>query len=438
MQLHEYQQRGAEFIRQNPSSYMALDVGLGKSATTLTAIDRLLTDCDIMTPLVIAPKRVAEHTWPTECATWANGRSLRVITGTPKQRLAAVMGPEEIKVISRDNVQWLVDTFEGRWPFDCLVIDEAQNFKDASSKRFKALKKVRKHFERVILLSATPATESLLGLYSQLFLMDGGKRLGKTFSSFRDAFFVGDYMGWSYELRPGAEVQIRERIADVFYTLRAEDYLTLPARIDNLIDVELSPIDLREYRQLEKEYILPLSDTPVTAANAAVLAGKLLQLSGGAVYDEEKRVRILNNAKIDALAELIDSANGNPVLVFYSYKHERDRILKKIHGSADLDVDLWNAGKQSVALAHPQSAGAGLNLQAGGNVICWYSLPWSLELYIQANGRLHRQGQKNAVVINHLITKDTIDEAVLVALHDKHAGQESLLNALKKRIEGAK
>ena len=433
--LHEYQRRAAQHIIDNPASALFLEVGLGKTAATLTALQHLVSTGDIYSALVVAPKRVAEEVWLQERDLWAPGLPMRLITGSRQERLRAAMDPAPIHIIGRDNLVDLVEQLGGRWPYQAIVLDESQGFKDSSSKRFKALRKVTKHHEHIVLLSATPASESLMGLWSQVFLADQGQRLGKSFTAFKQAFFEGDYMGWKWSIRPGAEQKIHERIADITIAMRAEDYLELPERIDNVISVTLSAAERRQYEQLERDYLLPVkAGEVITAANAAVLFGKLNQLSGGAIYDEQREPQILHSRKLEALDELVESANGAPVLVFYGYQHERDRILKGIKGAEELDVKRWNAGAQRVAVAHAASAGAGLNLQHGGHLMCWYSLPPSLELYTQACGRLHRQGQKRAVVIHHLIATDTIDEEIFDLLRHKRAGQDRLLDALKRRI----
>lgn len=435
LQLHDYQRYMAEFICKNSGSFLQAEVGLGKTAATLTAINSLVKDMILCSVLVIAPKRVAESVWIAERDLWAKGISMTVVTGSPAERMRLMAKPSQVKVIGRDNVCWLVETYFKRWPFNVLVIDESQSFKDPGSKRFKALKKVRHHFERVVLLSATPASEGLIGLWSQCYLLDGGDRLGKSFSAFRQAYFVSDYMGWSWEPAKGSEKKIFDRISDVSVSLKAEDYLSLPERIDNYIDVTFSDTELATYRQLEKEYLLPITNgDDITAVNAAVLWGKLHQLSGGAVYDDKRDPVVFSDAKLEALADLVESANGSPVLVFYGYRHEVSRIKSAIKGAEDLDVAKWNAGKQRVALAHAESCGAGLNLQHGGSVACWYSIPASLGQYIQACGRLYRQGQTKTVVINHLVVAGTIDESVVQILKDKAMTQDRLINALKRRM----
>ena len=435
--LEPYQRRMADRIQIGTGTYLALPVGLGKSAIASTAVERMVDAGEAWSALVIAPKKVAEHTWPEEVKTWAPGLSVSLIVGTPKERLRAVMRSAALHVIGIDNVQWLVETFGAKWPYHVLIIDEAQRFKDPGGKRFKALKKVMRNFDCVVLMSATPASEALLGLWSQIYLIDGGQRLGRTYSQFRGAFFESDYMGWNWSLRQGAEVEIHRRLADVMVSLDAGEHVQLPERIDNYIRVLLPDVEMERYRQMERDYLLPFNGQEITAANAAVLSGKLLQMAGGAAYGEDGRVIEIHSAKLDALLDLVDAANGNPVLVFYGYHHEVSRIKRAIKGAEELDIDKWNAGKQRVALAHPASAGAGLNLQFGGHVVCWYSLPWSLELYIQACGRLHRRGQKERVIINHLVAEGTIDNDVVSALADKDSSQRRLLDAIREHIKDA-
>ena len=430
MELHDYQKRAAQFIVDHPSVMVWLDLGLGKTASVLTALSMMKARGERMSVLVVAPKRVAEYVWEAEKGLWAPKMPMRVVSGTPEQRKRAMGCSEAVKVVGRDNVKWLVDEYKDRWPFNVLVIDESQSFKNPSSTRFKALRKVK--FDRRILMSATPASENLLGLWSQFFLADQGARLGRTYTGYKDAFFSADFMGWNLELRPGAKQNIYKRVQDITVAMRAQDYLELPERVDRTVAVHMSAPEMAEYGELEKEMLLPVaSGEPITAANAAVLWGKLHQLAGGAIYDEDKQVHVFSNAKIDALEDLIEAANGEPMLVFYGYKHELERIKKL--GGEELDVDKWNAGKQRVALAHPASAGAGLNLQHGGATVVWFTLPASLELYTQACGRLHRQGQTKPVMVNHLVTQGTSDEVVLVRLGQKHIDQRELIQAMVKR-----
>lgn len=432
--LHNYQIKSADHIIKNKFSYLMLEVGLGKTASTLTALNTLFNSGDVISALVIAPKRVAESVWLEECQMWSPDITMTVIKGTPAERLKLIKSKSQIKVIGRDNIKWLIDNFEKKWPFDCLIIDESQSFKDPSSQRFKAIKKVRKHIDRVILLSATPCSEGLMGLWSQVYIGDGGQRLGKSFTAYKQAFFESDFMGWKWEPRKGSETALFSRIEDVSISMTADDYLTLPERVNNVIAVKMSDAEMAIYQKMEKDYILPVLDSEIIAANAAVLWGKLHQLSGGAMYDADRNPVYFSDVKIEALNELIESANGQPVLVFYGYRHELDRIKKAIKGSQELDVVKWNKGLQPVALAHAESCGAGLNLQHGGNIAVWFSIPASLGQYIQACGRLHRQGQTKSVIIHHLIAEGTIDEDVMAALKDKGDVQKMVIQRFKKSL----
>ena len=435
--LHDYQRRAVEWVIDRPSAGLILAMGLGKTASVLTAVEQLVASGEVFSVLVVAPKRVAEHTWPQERDKWVPSIGMTVIAGDQKDRMRCVTQPTPVHVISRDNLCWLVEQYGKKWPYDMLVIDESSSFKNPQSKRFKSLKKVRKEFSRVVILTGTPAPNSLMEIWPQIFCLDGGERLGRTFTAFKQAYFESDYMGWKWTPRKGSEQTIHSRISDICMSMRAEDYLTLPDRIDNVIDVELTTKEMAAYCQLRDDFVLPADPGLITAANAAVLCGKLQQLATGQIYLEDREVKTIHTQKLDALSEIIEAAQGRPVLVFYQFQHERDRILAEIKGAEDLDVVRFMAGKQTIALAHPASAGHGLNLQSGSSEMIWYSLPWSLELYQQANARLHRQGQKNTVVIHHLIVKDTIDEDVMQALKDKATTQDGLINALKRRATNA-
>ena len=425
---HAYQDAGTLHILTRQFSYLMWSVGLGKTCSAIMALEELKLSGELDGALIVSNKLPTEHTWVNELSTWGSTMSKTIVAGNPLQRSRNAMKTSEVHLVSRDNVPWLVDNFQNQWKWETLVLDESQSFKTPSSKRFKALRKVRSKFKKVILLSATPASESLEGLWSQFFIGDGGERLGKSFTAFRQKFFECDYMGWNWKLKPGAEKEIYERIADVVHVLKAEDYLELPERVDVKVDVHLSASEMKKYKELEKDYILQLNGDNVTAANAAVLFSKLSQMSSGEIYSEQGLMR-LHDRKIEALQELIEQANGENVLVFYSFKHEVERILGI--GGEMLDVKKWNEGKQKIAVAHAKSAGAGLNLQSGGSVMCWYSLPPSMDDYTQACGRLHRQGQTKTVVIHHLVAKDTIDEHILNLLTEKSFNQERLLDALK-------
>jgi hypothetical protein len=439
LELHAYQQRARDFILRTPACLCLLSMGLGKTATTLTALSDLLASGEINRVLVVAPKRVAEHTWPAECQTWTPHLNLTVAAGTAAQRDAAVASAAQIVCIGRDNVPWLVERYVKDWPFDALVVDESSSFKNASSQRFKALKKVRTHFARVVLLTATPAPNTLLELWPQVYLCDGGQRLGKAFSGFRSRYFEADYLGYTWTLKKGAEAAIWRAVSDVSVSMRAEDYLSVPDRIDINVPVTLPPPARAAYDVLLRDMVLRLNTEIVTAANAAVLVGKLQQAANGFLYDEDGTAHRLHAAKLEALSELLEAAHaaGENVLVAYHYKADREAIQAALGPLPDVSdkgaIDRWNAGSVPVMTAHPASAGHGLNLQSGGNVIIWFGPTYSLELTQQFNGRLHRQGQTRPVRIYTLTAAETVDEDVIEALHDKDTTQSRLLNALRAK-----
>lgn len=446
-QLHEYQEYSKNFILDNPYCALLLDMGLGKTLSSLTAIDELLNTFEVIdNVLVIAPLSVAEKTWTDEIEKWDHLQHLTFskILGPPRQRLAALDKKADVYLINRENVEWLVNHYQQAWPFKTVIIDELSSFKSNSAKRFKALRKVRPFMERVIGLTGTPSPNSLLDLWPQIYLLDQGERLGKSITSYRNKYFVpaqkNGHIVYSWQLIPGAEEAIYKKIGDICVSMKAKDYLNLPPRTNNVIEVELNPTDWKKYKELEREYVLELDESDVVASNAATLSNKLLQLSNGCVYDENEEPKEIHTAKLDALERIVEDSQGQSVLVFYQYKHDLSRILKWFKQAKKLDVkdgDIkkWNDGKIPVLLAHPQSAGHGLNLQAGGHIIVWFGLTWSLEYYQQANARLDRQGQKSPVIVHHIVTKDTIDEQVLKALENKEVGQEALMAAVKAKIE---
>ena len=438
-QLHSYQRRAIARMLSQPKAYLALSMGLGKTVSALTAVLDLKNHGVAVKALVVAPKRVAESVWAQEAAKWTHlaGLRLRVLTGTVAHRVLMLSQPADICVIGRDNVAWLVEHLK-RWPFDLLIIDEASSFKNPRSNRFKALRRIRAEVERCWLLSGTPAPNSLQDLWPQYFILDGGERLGRSFGAYRATYFEGDYMGWTWTIKPGAEALIHQKIADITVSMCAEDYLLLPDRIDNRVPVTLD-VDVRQaYMTLEKDYVLRHGGDLLTASNAAVLAGKLLQLANGAVYDDQKNPIEIHTGKIDALADIVDAMDGNPLLVFYLFRHDLARIKAAHPNARELqtaaDIADWNMGKIAMLIAHPASCGHGINLQgAEGAAVCWFGLPWSLELYQQANARVHRQGVRHTVVIHHVLVEDSIDQDVMAALADKAAGQGRLLDALKQR-----
>ena len=449
--LHDYQRVCVEFVEQHPQCALFLDCGLGKTVITLTAIEHLMHDWyDVNRVLIIAPLRVARDTWQAELGKWAHLRGLTMqrIIGSEKDRLRALGERADIYVINRENTEWLVKHYSGRrLPFDMLVLDELSSFKNNRSKRFSALKKVISQFKRVIGLTGTPAPNSLEELWPQVFLLDKGARLGRTFHTYIDLYFStpNSWLPYKHELKAGAEDAIYKKLSDICVSMKATDHLNMPERVENMVELTLSSREMKLYEQMERDMLLPYADGDILALNAATLAGKLLQLANGACYDEYHNVKVVHNQKLDALEDLIEAANGKPVLVLYSFQHDLTRIQERFgkypdnpNGVRQLvteqDMADWNAGKIPIAVTQPASTGHGLNLQAGGSTIIWFGLTWSLELYEQANARLWRQGQKDTVVIHHLITKGTMDEQVMRALKDKAAGQDALLNAVKARI----
>lgn len=441
---HDYQRVAMEWILDHKKCGLFLDMGMGKTVSSLTAIDILRNDyLDIGKVLVIAPKRVAEDTWPSEVDKWAHLQDLTVskILGPPAERRRAIQADADVYIVSRDNVAWLVDEVKGDWDFDTLIIDELSSFKNHASKRFKKLKTVTPYFKRVIGLTGTPAPNSYLDLWAQVYLLDRGERLGKNITAFRrtyfDAFSRGMYT--EYKLKPGAKEAIDDAISDICISMSAKDHLDLKEPM--LIDVKVA-MDGKEkklYKTMERDAVLELGDDTIAALSAAVVSNKLLQLANGVIYDEDGKAHIVHGRKLDALEELREEAQGENILVFYSFKSDYERIKARFPDAVKLDgaetIRDWNAGKIKMLLAHPASAGHGLNLQDGGSIIIWYGLTWSLELYQQANARLHRQGQKNTVRIYRLLTEGTVDARVAEALEGKGIRQEELLEKLKAEID---
>ena len=415
-----------------------------KTAITLTAIDALMYDYfEITKVLIIAPLRVAQTTWTNEASKWEHLEHLRLarVIGSVSERQKALKSDADIYVINRENVEWLVENYP--FDFDMVVIDELSSFKSYQSKRFKALRRVRPKVSRIVGLTGTPAPNGLMDLWAEINLLDMGERLGRYITHYRDRYFRPDKRNgaivYSYKPLPDADEQIYEKISDICISMKAVDYLTMPERIDNMVEVSMSEKEEKLYRTLEKEMLLPFADGDIDAVNAAALTNKLLQLANGAAYDENGNVKLIHGRKLDALEDLIEAANGKPVLVYYSYKHDKERILQRFDAreiNTEQDIADWNSGVIPIAVAHPASCGHGLNLQSGGSTIVWFGLTWSLELYQQANARLYRQGQTETVVINHIITKGTVDEKVIKALQNKDAGQELLLEAVKAIIGG--
>lgn len=440
---HDYQQYAAEFILEHPVSCLILDMGLGKTVITLTALWNLLFDYfAVGSILVIAPKRVAENTWPAEIEKWEHleGITFSVVMGSRTQREAALGRKADIYIINRENVVWLL---EQGMRFDMIVVDELSSFKSPKAQRFKALKKMRPMAQRIVGLTGTPGNP--MDLWAEIGILDMGQRLGRYIGGFRDRFFVPDKRNreiiYSYKPREGAEDKIYELISDITISMKAADYLDMPECIYNRVYVRLSDAERKLYETMETDMILRFGEgEDIDAVNAAALSGKLQQLSNGAVYDESGNVKVIHDRKLDALEDLIEAANGKPLLVAYWYQHDRERIMKRFDVrqiDTKKDIADWDAGKIPVALIHPASAGHGLNLQEGGSAIVWFSPIWSLELYQQLNARLWRQGQKHTVVIEHLVTEQSVDEDIMRALEEKDDMQESLIAAVKARIGGA-
>lgn len=442
---HNYQEFAREFILDHPVCCLMLDMGLGKTVVTLTAIWLMVLDSfDVGKILVIAPKRVAEDTWPKELKKWEHltGLTYSLVLGSKKQREEALQKKAAIYIINRENVAWLVENY--KWDFDTLVIDELSSFKSNKAQRFKALKKVRPKVQRVIGLTGTPAPNSLLDLWPQMYLLDMGERLGRFIGGYRDRFFKPDKRNkeiiYSYKPRDGAEESIYQLINDICISMKAVDFLDMPDKISNRIEVSMDKKEKELYEEFKREMIITLKGDEIDAINAAGLSNKLLQMANGAVYGENKKVVSIHDKKLDALEDLIEAANGKPLLIAYWYKHDLERISKRFDVriiQTTEDIDDWNAGEIPVALIHPASAGHGLNLQDGGSTIIWFGLTWSLELYQQLNARLWRQGQKNTVVIQHIVTNGTHDEDVMRALECKDMRQSALIAAVKARIGGS-
>ena len=468
--LHNYQKACVEHIITHPYCGLFIDMGLGKTATTLTAISDLMYDyCEINSVLVIAPKRVAESVWQEEAEKWAHLQHLRFskIIGTQKQRIAAVMETKaDVYIISRDNVAWLCALYGGgKLPFDMVVVDELSSFKSYKSVRFKALRGARPYLKRLVGLTGTPAPNGLIDLWPQIYLMDRGDRLEKTISRYREKYFrpgqTNGHVVYSYNLMSDSEQLIHKRIEDICISMKADDYLEMPLRTDNYIKLRMPDDIKKQYDDFEKNKVLDLLNTvetveeededgnvtlvqkpvEVNVVNAAALSNKLLQFANGAVYDEDKNVFPIHNIKLDALKEIVENSNGQSILVAWTYQFDKDRILEYLKSykprelKTNKDIEDWNAGRIQVMLAHPASAGHGLNLQAGGNIIVWFGQTWSLELYQQFNARLYRQGQQKGVIIHHLIMKGTHDEDVIQALKAKNKKQNALMDSIKAKID---
>lgn len=450
---HDYQTYAIRFIEEHPVAAILLDMGMGKSSITLTAIEDLMFDrFEIYKVLIIAPLRVARHTWPEEIEKWDHLKGLRysVVVGTAAERMAALRADADIYIINRENVPWLIQDSGLPFDYDMVVIDELSSFKSWQSKRFRALMKVRPKVKRIVGLTGTPSSNGFMDLFAEFKLLDMGERLGKFIGWYRNAFFKPDRMNgpvvYSYKLLPGADQKIYDRISDITISMKNTDHLKMPELISVREKVYLDDAERDKYQTMMNELILQLPGKEITAANAAALSGKLLQMANGAMYTDDGEVVRIHDRKLDALEDLIEAANGKPVLVAYWYKHDLQRIEERLTAKgipfermdSDSSISRWNKGEIPVALIHPASAGHGLNLQQGGNTLIWFGLTWSLELYQQTVARLWRQGQQSGtVVVEHIITADTIDERVMKALQQKDRTQSALIEAVKAEIGGA-
>lgn len=447
-QPHNYQAQATAFIETHPQAAILLGMGLGKTVITLTAIWNLLLDSFLVRRvLIIAPLRVARDTWPTEVAKWDHlaGLTIAIAVGTKQDRLDALARNAMVTVINRENVPWLVKQLGSAWPFDMVVIDELSSL-NHRAQRFKALATVRPKIARIVGLTGTPASNGLMDVWAQFRLLDEGQRLGRFISHYRNRWFVPDKRNgmqiFTYKPRPGAEDEIYAAIGDITLSMRTTDHLQLPALTVTTTAVALDGEERSVYERLRDEMVLDLGGQIVDAANAAALSGKLLQLASGAIYDEHGDVIEVHDRKLDALEDLVEAANGQPLLVAYWFKHDLQRITKRFPQARELktssDIEAWNASQTPLALIHPASAGHGLNLQAGGSLLVWFSLTWSLELYQQTNARLYRQGQSQPVTITHLAATGTLDDAVLAALESKNLTQAALIDAVTTELQPAK
>ncbi len=449
---HNYQKYVIEYIETHPVSAVFLDMGLGKTIITLTAINNLLLDYfAVRKVLVIAPLRVAKNTWSAEINKWDHLNDLKysIIVGTPAERKNALKAAGDIYIINRENIPWLAEYMGAAFDFDMVVIDELSSFKNYQAKRFKALMKVRPSVKRIVGLTGTPSSNGLMDLFAEFKLLDMGERLGRFIGQYRNTYFMPDKRNgqviFSYKPLPGAEDTIYSKISDITISMKAADHLKMPKLVTTDYEVTLSEKEQRKYKELKDNMVLQLSDDEITAANAASLSNKLCQMANGAIYDDDKAVIHVHDRKLDALEDVIESMNGKPMLVAYWFKHDYDRIADRLKAlsipfeklDTTVSIEKWNNGKIPVALIHPASAGHGLNLQDGGSALVWFGLTWSLELYQQTNARLYRQGQNSdTVVIMHIAAKDTIDERILKSLKKKDSTQSALIDAVKAEIGG--
>lgn len=444
---HSYQKYSIDKIIDNKKYGLFLEMGTGKTVSTLTAISDLIYDyIEVDKVLVIAPKRVAEDTWAQEVEKWSHLSHLSVslVLGTAKQRTEALAADADIYVTNKENTKWICEKYRKDWPFDMLVIDELSTFKNSSSQRFKILKKQMPLVNRFVGLTGTPAPKNIMDLWAQIYLIDGGERLGKNMTTFRQQYFypthqLTDHV-FNWELKDGAKDEIYDKISDVTVSIESKDYLEMPERIDSVKEAKLSKKERALYEQLEQDMIIEDTendDKDIVALNSAALSQKLLQLSNGAVYTDDGTYKHIHDKKLETLDEIVEEAQGKPILVFYNFKHDRERILERYSFAEELEGDYmrrWNNGEIQMLIAHPASAGHGLNLQHGGSIMVWFGLTWNLEYYEQANARLYRQGQKKTTVIHHLLTENSIDQRVYDALKNKKLNQSELMRAVKARI----
>ncbi|WP_346920774.1 DEAD/DEAH box helicase [Clostridium sp. UBA7339] len=449
---HDYQKFAIEYIKEHPVAAVILAMGMGKTSITLTAIEDLMYDrFNISKVLIVAPLRVASTVWSDEIKQWDHLKHLRYskILGTEKERLAGIKKDADIYLINRENLQWLIEKSGAPFDYDMVVIDELSSFKNWSSKRFKAFMKVRPKVKRVVGLTGTPSSNGLMDLFAEFKVLDMGERLGRFITQYRSNYFRPDRMNghvvYNYKLLTGAEERIYEKISDITISMKAMDHLKMPELINNSYPVYMDEKEERYYEDMKKDLVIPyIGEDEITAANAAVLSNKLCQMANGAVYLDNQQIGHIHDRKLDALEDIIEAANGNPILVAYWFQHDLERIIKRLEAlkvdyarlTKEDSIRRWNNGELQVALIHPASAGHGLNLQAGGSTLIWFGLTWSLELYQQTNARLWRQGQTETVVIHHIITKGTIDEDIIKALKRKEKVQLDLINAVKARVGG--
>lgn len=449
---HSYQSYASRFVENHNESALLLDCGLGKTIITLTALNNLLFDSfDVSKVLVIAPLRVARTTWKDEIEKWDHLKNLKysIVVGSVDERIKALKANADIYIINRENVQWLVEESHQRFIFDMIVIDELSSFKNGKSKRFQSLMKVRPLAKRIVGLTGTPASNGLMDLWSEYKILDYGKRLGRFITHYRNEYFTPDKRNgaivYSYKPLPFAEEAIYDKISDITISMTSTDYLDMPDLIKNEVKVKMSDNEKSVYEGMKNDLVLSLEDEDISASSAGVLSNKLSQMANGAIYTDERKVIEIHNRKLDALEDLIEASYGKPVLVAYWFKHDLERIIKRLKElkinyeeiKTEASIKRWNEGKVTVGLIHPASAGHGLNLQSGGSTLIWFGPTWSLELYEQTNARLYRQGQKSkTVVIEHIITEGTIDEEILKALERKDCIQSSLINAVKVSLGG--